>query len=193
MAKIHNGIVAIYLSVILNSRKILCVAMVGKRQHIFLPLSIYRDFPPVILLAARAFIHNAGLVNEDDRKGTRDSILAFRKVKRKDISLIVRMQKAVPLPELDERIKVQVGNLADPKELYATGEVAIQPSKLEGVGFMVIEPLCSGMPVITLDYPPMNEYVRMPELLVRRNGLKERVFPVIGSNMPICAYPTLVI
>lgn len=151
----------------------------GWQKTTYIPATVDLSRFPARHIAgsARLFIHNAGLVNEDDRKGTRDSILAFRKVKRKDISLIVRMQKAVPLPELDERIKVQVGNLADPKELYATGEVAIQPSKLEGVGFMVIEPLCSGMPVITLDYPPMNEYVRMPELLVRKKWFKRKGFP----------------
>jgi glycosyltransferase involved in cell wall biosynthesis len=126
---------------------------------------------------ARTFIHNAGLVNEDDRKGTRDTILAFRKVKRNDISLVVRMQKEVPLPDLDERIKVQVGNLANPKELYETGDVAVQPSKLEGVGFMILEPLCSGMPVVTLDYPPMNEYVKSPELLVAKRWFKRKGFP----------------
>ncbi len=151
----------------------------GWKQTVYIPAtSDLSRFPArQVTGQARLFIHNAGIVNEDDRKGTRDSILAFRKVQRQDISLIVRMQKPVPLPKLDDRIKVFVGNLADPTELYATGDVAIQPSKLEGVGFMVIEPLCSGLPVITLDYPPMNEYVRQPELLVRKRWFKRKGFP----------------
>jgi glycosyltransferase involved in cell wall biosynthesis len=126
---------------------------------------------------ARSFVHNAGLVNPDDRKGTRDTILAFKKVKRQNISLLVRMQKEAPLPELDGRIMVSVGNLDDPKELYGSGDVAIQPSKMEGVGFMVLEPLCSGIPVITLDYPPMNESIRIRELLVRKRWFKRKAFP----------------
>lgn len=126
---------------------------------------------------ARLFVHNAGIVNPDDRKGTRDSILAFRKVKRKDITLIVRMQNKVPLPQLDRRIEVIVDNLAQPGDLYSTGDVAIQPSKLEGLGLMVIEPLSCGIPVITTDYPPMNEYVQSKEMLVRKRWFKRKGFP----------------
>lgn len=126
---------------------------------------------------ARLFIHNAGLVDHDDRKGTRDTIKAFMKVKLPDIRLIVRMQKEVPLPSTDSRIEIQIGNLANPSDLYAIGDVAVQPSKMEGIGYMVIEPLLSGMPVITLDYPPMNEYVRTPELLVAKRWFARKAFP----------------
>ena len=125
---------------------------------------------------ARTFIHCAGLVDRDDRKGTRDTIEAFKRVSRPDIRLIVRMQTPAELPPLDERISVFVENLADPASLYAIGDVAIQPSKMEGIGFMVLEPLLSGLPVITLDYPPMNEYVTVPELLVRKRWFKRKAF-----------------
>lgn len=125
---------------------------------------------------ARTFIHNAGLVDADDRKGTRDCIHAFRKVLRKDVRLIVRLQKESELPEIDSRIKVLVDHIANPADLYAEGDVAIQPSKLEGIGFMVLEPLCTGLPVITLDYPPMNEYVRDKAFLVRKRWFKRRAF-----------------
>jgi glycosyltransferase involved in cell wall biosynthesis len=125
---------------------------------------------------ARCFVHNAGLVDHDDRKGTRDTIRAFKKVKRDDIRLLVRMQNAVPLPEPDSRIEVRVGDLAEPSELYATGDTAIQPSKMEGIGFMVIEPVCAGLPVIANNCPPMNEFVRQPELLARPKWLKRRAY-----------------
>jgi glycosyltransferase involved in cell wall biosynthesis len=122
------------------------------------------------------FIHNAGLVDHDDRKGTRDTIQAFKRVKRPDIRLLVRMQKPAPLPELDGRIEVRVGNLPDPAELYWEGDAAVQPSKMEGLGFMVIEPVCCGLPVITTDYPPMNEFVRQPELRCATRWFKRRAF-----------------
>jgi glycosyltransferase involved in cell wall biosynthesis len=155
------------------------VTSYGWHKTAFIPAPLkLNDFPKRHISGpARLFIHNAGLVNEDDRKGTRDTIIAFKRVKRKDISLIVRMQKEVELPELDERIKIIVGNLKEPYDLYASGDVAIQPSKMEGVGFMVLEPLCAGMPVITLDYPPMNEYVKSPELLVRKQWFKRKALP----------------
>src|SRR5205814_783347 len=70
---------------------------------------------------ARLFVHNAGLIDKDDRKATGDTILAFKKVKRKDVRLIVRAQKKQPLPELDDRIEIRFGNLSSPASLYETG------------------------------------------------------------------------
>lgn len=127
--------------------------------------------------SGRYFFHNAGLIDDDDRKGTRDTIRAFLHVPRRDIRLIVRMQRAAPLPETDERIEVQVGNVADPAALYAQGDVAIQPSKLEGVGFMVLEPVCCGIPTLATDFPPMSDYVAQPELRVRQRWRCPRGFP----------------
>jgi glycosyltransferase involved in cell wall biosynthesis len=125
---------------------------------------------------ARHFIHNAGLVDHDDRKGTRDTIQAFKRVARPDIRLTVRMQKEVPLPPLDDRIAVEIGNLADPADLYSAGDACIQPSKMEGIGFMVLEPVAAGLPVITTDYPPMNEFVRQPEMRCGTRWFKRRAF-----------------
>ncbi|MHB8636575.1 MAG: glycosyltransferase [Fimbriimonadaceae bacterium] len=127
----------------------------------------------------RAFFHNAGLVDPQDRKGTRDTIRAFRRSRRADITLVVRLQEDAPLPALDERIELRVGNVADPAELYRDGDVAIQPSKMEGIGFMVLEPWCCGIPVITTDYPPMSEYVGEPRLRVKPRWGKRRAFPTV--------------
>lgn len=126
---------------------------------------------------ARHFFHNAGIVDPDDRKGTRDAITAFCRVKRADIRLVVRMQKPVELPKYDERVEVKVGNLDDPADLYRTGDVAIQPSKMEGNGFMVLEPLTCGIPTLTLNYPPMNEYVLQKEMLSELRWFKRKAFP----------------
>ena len=126
---------------------------------------------------ARHFIHNAGLVDKQDRKATRDTIRAFKRVKRSDLKLTVRLQKQARLPSLDERISLEIGNLEDPADLYKAGDVAIQPSKMEGNGFMVLEPVLCGIPTLTLDYPPMNEYVTDQRMLVRKRWFKRRAFP----------------
>ena len=154
------------------------VEQYGWDQAKFLPWAIDTSGLPVrkIKGPARTFFHNAGLVDRDDRKGTRDTILAFKRVKRSDIRLIVRMQKEVPLPPLDERIEIRVGNLAHPADLYREGDVAIQPSKMEGIGFMVLEPVCCGIPVLTIDYPPMNEFVQQPEMRACKRWFKRRAF-----------------
>jgi glycosyltransferase involved in cell wall biosynthesis len=133
--------------------------------------------PRIVKGRPRIFVHNAGLVDPDDRKGTRDTITGFRRTRRLDIKLIVRLQKEVPLPRIDGRIDVQVGNVASHADLYRDVDVAIQPSKMEGIGFMILEAVCSGLPVITIDYPPMNEYVLQPELRVKKRWFQRRAFP----------------
>jgi glycosyltransferase involved in cell wall biosynthesis len=132
--------------------------------HLPWPLDLKRFPTRAIVGPARLFVHNAGLVDRDDRKGTRDTIRAFMKVKRKDIKLLVRIQKETELPDFDGRVEVCFGNLSNPADLYRQGDVAIQPSKMEGIGFMVLEAVVSGLPVLTLNYPPMNEFVRQPQM-----------------------------
>jgi glycosyltransferase involved in cell wall biosynthesis len=137
----------------------------------------WREFPArKISGPARVFVHNAGLIDADDRKGTRETIKAFMRVRRDDLKLIVRMQNEVPLPRIDERIQLRFGNVPNEGELYAEGDVAVQPSKMEGIGFMVLEPVCAGLPVITTDYPPMNEWVRDAELRCALKWGKRRAF-----------------
>ncbi len=125
---------------------------------------------------ARVFVHNAGLVDRDDRKGTRDAIQAFMQTRRRDLKLIVRLQKETDLPPTDGRIQVLTGNLDTPAELYTEGDAAIQPSKMEGLGFMILEPVCAGLPVITTDYPPMSNWVRDPEMRCRLRCFKRKAF-----------------
>ena len=126
---------------------------------------------------ARHFIHNAGLVDVDDRKGTRDTILAFNRISRQDIRLTVRLQKEVDLPPTDERVEVIVGNIANVADLYTTGDICVQPSKMEGNGFMVLEPACAGLPVITTDYPPMNEFIQQSEMRCRPRWRRRKAYP----------------
>jgi glycosyltransferase involved in cell wall biosynthesis len=126
---------------------------------------------------ARLFVHNAGIVDPQDRKGTAETILAFARVRRDDVRLIVRLQKPAELPAADSRVSIEVGNLSSHADLYREGDCAIQPSKMEGIGFMVLEPWACGMPVITLNYPPMNEIVTQPEMLIRRRWFRRKAFP----------------
>jgi glycosyltransferase involved in cell wall biosynthesis len=146
-------------------------------------LDISRFKPRNVTGPARVFFHNAGLVDHDDRKGTRDTIEAFMRCRRPDLRLIVRLQKSVPLPEVDSRVEIRVGNLADPADLYVEGEVAIQPSKMEGCGMQILEPVCLGLPVITTDYPPMSDHVNQPEMRVRKRWFKRSSFPARAAGI----------
>jgi glycosyltransferase involved in cell wall biosynthesis len=162
-----------------NDMALRTVHRYGRKNAILLPWCLDLESLPVRAIQgpARTFVHNGGLVDADDRKGTRDTVDSFRRTRRKDIRLIVRLQKEVPLPEIDERIDVQIGNLASHTDLYRDVQVAIQPSKMEGIGFMILEAVCAGLPVITTDYPPMSEYVLQPELRVRTRWWNRKAFP----------------
>jgi glycosyltransferase involved in cell wall biosynthesis len=115
---------------------------------------------------ARTFVHNAGRFGKEDRKGTLSSLEAFCQVRNQSVSLIVRSQNSLPLRVEDRRIHYVVGNLLDYHDLYREGEVFVQPSKAEGIGFSILEPIACGLPVLTTDYPPMNEYIRHSRMLV---------------------------
>lgn len=117
---------------------------------------------------ARTFIHNAGIIDENDRKGTQATLEAFRKTSNTDVKLIVRAQKTHPLLSLyerEDRIQIQSGNLESHSDLYAVGDVCIQPSRMEGIGYQIIEAIVSGMPVLTSDTSPMNEWLPEKSLL----------------------------
>jgi glycosyltransferase involved in cell wall biosynthesis len=126
--------------------------------------------------SAHTFIHSVGLIDHDDRKGTKLVIEAFKRVKKTNLKLILRIQKPSNLQKIDNRIEILTGNLEKPSELYKEGQVAIQPSRMEGLGFMVLEPICCGLPVITTNGAPMNEYVQNKNLLIKTNFFKRKAF-----------------
>ena len=43
--------------------------------------------------------------------------------------------------------------------LYFRGDVYLYPTRLEGIGLTICEALASGLPVITTNDAPMNEFV----------------------------------
>jgi glycosyltransferase involved in cell wall biosynthesis len=127
---------------------------------------------------ARVFFHNGGVMDDDDRKGTRGTICAFSKVRRRDVRLIVRLQKPAELGPLDDRVEVRIGTLDDVFDLYAEGDVAVQPSARAGIGFMVLEPVCCGLPTITTDTLPISDYVRQPELRTKTRWFGRAAWPM---------------
>jgi glycosyltransferase involved in cell wall biosynthesis len=133
----------------------------------------------VVQGAGRHFVHNAGEIDPDDRKGTKDAIAAFAQVQSADIQLTVRTQRVAVETLGDPRITSNVGTLEDPADLYREGDVFIQPSKLEGVGFMVLEAVASGLPVITTNSAPMNQWVQQKEMLAQPTRF---VYPSYSSS-----------
>ncbi|MBU2495965.1 MAG: glycosyltransferase family 4 protein [Candidatus Omnitrophica bacterium] len=110
------------------------------------------------------FFHSAGL--SPDRKGTDILVKAFREV-RGDSKLIIHTQSQRTLKKhslahrlitQDPRVELIEKEVEAPG-LYHLGDVYVYPTRLEGIGLTIMEALASGLPVITTDAPPMNEFI----------------------------------
>lgn len=73
---------------------------------------------------------------------------------------------------LPMNVKLERGDGPDPLALFQSGDIAVQPSRFEGVGLSLIEAQACGLPVIAIDAPPMNEVV-LPDLLIPPASVKE--------------------
>lgn len=126
---------------------------------------------------AKVFVHNAGTGGMNGRKGTYQTITAFLKADIPDTKLIVRSQRPMAdvcksslemgsLGDMDEwfkamldpRIEVRIGSTPEVADLYEEGDVLIYPSLYDGHALVALEGMCAGMPVITTDAAPMNEF-----------------------------------
>lgn len=127
-------------------------------------------FPFVRRLKAVRFGMAYGAGGFHDRRCLGETLAAWRLIKDAPILTISTQGKApqfVPTPATQLREK----NLWDPAEVYADWDIAIQPSRFEGVGLSLLEAQACGLPVLTLDAEPMRELA--PDLLV----------PAIGSSI----------
>lgn len=132
-----------------------------------------------------SFFHSSGYGGVNTRKGTDLLLKAFQKV-RGDCKLIVHSQvpaskygnEVGDLIRRDDRIEFIEKTVAPPG-LYYLGDVYVYPSRLEGIGLSIPEALACGLPVITTDNAPMNEFVedghngllvRVKETRMRKDG-----------------------
>ncbi len=118
------------------------------------------------------FIHNAGYGGAQWRKNTLAVVEAFSLACRKNKNIILILKSQRPISEYPEKARAMINyngrirviekdlGLADLIELYRSCHVSVLPSKWEGIGIPFIESLALGLPVITVEAPPMNEWVR---------------------------------
>lgn len=125
-------------------------------------------FKPNLLKEKRitTFLISAGNEGEygEDRKGVSLAIEAFQKVKG-DCRLLIYSQLALErcLPNWHEQITQDprisfIHGTFDPFP-FSEGDVYVYPSRLDGIGLSLPEALSCGLPAITTNSPPMNEFV----------------------------------
>lgn len=97
--------------------------------------------------------------------------------------LVIRAQKrpyeldSSPLPA---GVRLDIRNVPEPSHLWKTGDVAVQPSRYEGLGLGLLEAQARGVPVIATDAPPMNEIA--PDLLVP--SIRKETVMHLGRSFP---------
>jgi glycosyltransferase involved in cell wall biosynthesis len=117
------------------------------------------------------FVHNAGWLGINFRKGTPETILAFDALSQKypDITLAVfcqapkdklppQVQEVLARNGRIEWITTDLGN--DLLRPYQVGKIHVYPSKLDGLGLCLLEALYCGIPTVTTDAAPMNEFIK---------------------------------
>jgi glycosyltransferase involved in cell wall biosynthesis len=113
------------------------------------------------------FFHSAGM--NPYRKGTDLVISAFNKLKSEKAKLIIHAQTNIldffprlqtTISRLNRSKKLEIITKTVPAPgLYHLGDIYVYPTRLEGIGLTIAEANACGMPVITTNAPPMNEFV----------------------------------
>ena len=111
------------------------------------------------------FFHSAGMGGINNRKGTDILVKAFNKLDYEALLIIhaqvpsIKFGKEInEIINYNKKIKYIEKTVSAPG-LYYLGDIYVYPSRLEGLGLTIMEALSSGLPVITTDSPPMNEFV----------------------------------
>jgi glycosyltransferase involved in cell wall biosynthesis len=126
---------------------------------------------------AEVFLHCRGW-GDGDRKGTRFVLEAARRCP--EVPFVVRAQEHLPA-EWPGNVRL-LGATDDPEEQYVDGDVAVQPSRYEGVGLPILEAMACGLPTLVPDAPPMNEYPADPRLLIAGERLQG---DLVGNPFPV--------
>lgn len=115
---------------------------------------------------AERFVTVYGHGGPGDRRAVVQILEAWRLMGSDAPPLTIRAQKAIkeldgPLPP---SVTFHFENLVRSSDLYADSDVAVLPSKYEGVGLSLIEAQAVGLPVITTEMEPMRAIA--PDYLV---------------------------
>lgn len=108
------------------------------------------------------FFHSFGY--NPQRKGTDLVVKAFKKM-RTEARLVLHAQRPPSdFPELKALIDghpriAYIHREVPPPGLYHMGDIYLYPSRLDGIGLSLPEALASGLPALTTDEAPMNEFV----------------------------------
>jgi glycosyltransferase involved in cell wall biosynthesis len=134
-----------------------------------LPFEI-ESFKYVPRTQARRFLHIMGYGAAYNRRQTREVVAGFLAANLPGSTLTVHCQQPIEKEYgkvHDPRIIYRFNEMRTPAEVYAGFDVLLQPDSYAGFNLPLLEAKACGMPVITVEGPPMNELVRDVDALIR--------------------------
>lgn len=143
-----------------------------KNYHIPYPVDTDYFNPSVLDEPKYDFLHSEGWGGSGFRKATDQVFVAFRQLTYQalDATMFVSSQPHDHIhSQLIRNIKgvtIKVCDCPEAINIYKNGRVYIAPSRREGLGLPILEAMACGLPVITTDAPPMNEWLEGSPLLV---------------------------
>lgn len=134
---------------------------------------------------AETFISVYGYGGHGDRRSIPEILEAWKKLSG-SVKLSIKAQKKPDEIKgaLPNGISMEIGNAPEPADLYKTGDIALQLSRYEGVGVSMLEAQASGIPVIAVDAPPMNEIVCGPRIQVAKTSSITLMSKSLPSYIP---------
>ena len=135
------------------------------RNFTFVPYSLnLKEFPKYEKDNNRpfTFFHPGGFGGFHKRKNTQTVVTSFLALGDENAKLIITSQVPLNVDNLPTNIEVIDKDLTRKEllDIYKRVDVTVLPSKWETIGIPILESLAFGVPVITSDIPPMNEFVR---------------------------------
>lgn len=112
----------------------------------------------------QTILHTAGTPAMEDRNGSLLLIEAMHFVKS-PVTAVIRTQKHLAAPCLPHNVRVDRRVVPHWWDLYTEGDCYVIPRKFGGLCLPMNEALAAGMPVVSTDVSPQNEFLP-PELLV---------------------------
>jgi len=108
-----------------------------------------------------------GTLTEYHRKGIETVLGAARLLRPIPFLIFSQVDLSMPVPDNVELRPPPAGN----DSLYQRADVCVQPSHWEGLGLALLECQAAGLPLVTTDAPPMNEYYPLRAVRAMRTEL----------------------
>jgi glycosyltransferase involved in cell wall biosynthesis len=136
---------------------------------------------------AETFVSVYGYGGPQNRRSIPEIVEAWRKLGSIPPKLVIKAQKSVDEVKgilVPNNLTVELGNTPEPADLYKTGDIALQPSRYEGVGVSLVEAQACGMPVIAVNAEPMKDIVCGPLIPVEKAMKIAIMGKALTSNLP---------